>query len=238
MGRNFHTGEVLSNVSNPLDVRMMVAPSDMYFSNIFNSFIMLGLGRCCAADHPHVNDAEWCDQSDVCQDAPGARVCVCLFVCMCVCVCVRSCVCVLSCVSVRSCVCALFRVFSCFATLVYEGCLRTLAHIHHSKVACFGLRSFVRSLVRCAFTFFPARRRVGAVVLVAYGGSAEGRLPLTPLTIIGDVDSDYNSTLKLGLVMTVTYNFASAYCYCYYCYHCSAHTHMYAATYVSCPLCD
>ena len=64
VGRNFHTGEVLSNVSNVQGVRMFASPSDWWNFQDPQSFVMIGIGMCCS-------DAG-CDQSDVCRNSPGS----------------------------------------------------------------------------------------------------------------------------------------------------------------------
>ena len=62
VGRNFHTGEVLSNISNTLGVSSLVSPSD-FWSQEYSDFIMIGLGHCCTE--------LGCDTSPVCKDSPG-----------------------------------------------------------------------------------------------------------------------------------------------------------------------
>lgn len=77
VGRNFHTGEVLSNVSNVQGVRMFASPSDWWNFQDPQSFVMIGIGMCCTE--------AGCDQSDVCRNSPGWWWSCCwLFLCACV----------------------------------------------------------------------------------------------------------------------------------------------------------
>ena len=62
VGRNFHTGKVLSNISNTVDIRTLTSPSE-WWGTAYNNFVMLGLGVC------HGNSTDVSDMADYCMQA-------------------------------------------------------------------------------------------------------------------------------------------------------------------------